>query len=467
MGTGASVRCTSMTEEREDPPLEPSERLRGGMRGHARADDPADRPAADAGGPAPLEGPTRAPPGGGAAAGARDSLPLLLVSPLCSLRPISVASPREIASWFADRVSVRLPQEAQERLDRWEASLRDPGEGAPDVAGWGPARTPADRAGLIAFLRERVAIAQQFTFNALWREPQGGRMYPFLIPSYSGPITISRRQYDKVTGPGQRLLLSAIKRDVRALFEPPPGWALLELDFRSCHPAIGLALSKDEQLRADIRADIHQVVGDAFAARLADPVARRRFGKYVNNAMLFGLTPEGLRDYAQRALQPPPSRAQTTAAWEAWWRRYPELWRFRAQVEECVLSARGVGLAITVVAPSGRTSRFSRAEVIGAPKAGRRGTRDAAAVTRSVFSACFRAVEADLLDHTIRLFRVRGGPGRIVLPLYDGMIVAAPERDVRRVEQELEAAARGAALELGLAELLPSVIRPPGGDQRR
>lgn len=71
-------------------------------------------------------------------------------------------------------------------------------------------------------------------------------------------------------------------------------------------------------------------------------------------------------------------------------------------------------------------------------------------VWRSVFSACFRAVEADWLDDTLRRFHVASGGGRPVLPLYDGLTVAAPLGVSEGVGPALVEAAAGAASGLGL-----------------
>lgn len=408
--------------------------------------------------------PTRAPPGGGAGAGAGScfSLHLSSPSPLSTLRAVSSPTPEEVRGWFAERVEVTLPSEAAPLLADWGAELRLGGE--QDVGGWGPGRDPSERLNLVAFLEEKLKLGGTFTFNALWRERQGGRMYPFWIPKYSGSLTISQRKYEEAGNRGPRHLLSAIRRDVRALLQPPPGWVLLEVDFRSCHPAIGLAVSGDPQLQRDLAGDIHQLIGDMLAARLDEPAARREFGKFVNNAMLFGLTPVGLGERARRALSPPPAHDLVVRVWNAWWDRYPQLRAFRDQLNESVRFANSLKEALEVIAPSGRVSRFSPAELGGRVTKGRGKGPGVDAVARSVFSACFRAIEADLLDQTIRSFRAGSKSGRLVLPLYDGLIAAAPQDNVVLVEYELKAAARSASDALGLEGLIANVKRlTPGG----
>ena len=78
---------------------------------------------------------------------------------------------------------------------------------------------------------------------------------------------------------------------------------------------------------------------------------------------------------------------------------------------------------------------------------------------RSVFSACFRAVEGDLLDVTFRRFNVDGAGGQLVLPLYDGALVSAPLGAEQDVAGAAEEAAVGAAKELGISMMTATVRR--------
>ena len=345
-----------------------------------------------------------------------------------------------------------LPAEAVELLDQWERELAEGKSSTLPV--WrpeGPGRTPDEALPLIAWLREHAVEEQPFTFNALHRERQGGRMYPFYIEGYSGPVTISRNKYTAAKARGSRLLLSAIRRDVRAMLQVPDGWSLIEFDFRSCHAAIGVALSGDEQLAADVDDDVHRVIGDRTLKGVDDAARRRAFGKHVNNAMLFGLSPRGLAALTHEHLGRDPKDGTGERAWSAWWSRYPQLAVFRDEVKALVSEAQASGSAIEIEAPSGRTSKFSAAEVRGRSFKGR--DRDTDAVWRTVFSACFRAVEGDLLDATLRRFHVDGSGGQPVSPLYDGMLAAAPTGSEEAVRVALEDAGGRAGRDLGLHEL--------------
>ena len=362
-----------------------------------------------------------------------------------------LTSPEEVRSWFVDRAPMVLPPHAVPLLDAWGRQLR--GEEPPSIVGWkpvGPGRSPVDAAPLIAWLRTHAESCEPFTFNALYREPQGGRMYPFAIDGYDGPLTISRRQYEAAGKRKARRLLSAIRRDVRALLRAPVGWSLLELDFKSCHAAIGVALSGDEQLANDVHADAHQVVGDAIVPQLGDAAARRHAGKALNNRMLFGGASTAVRELAVEVFGSDSAIADAERVWTWWWSRYPRLAAFRDELREQVIDAQNAGDGLTIEAPSGRLSKFTPGEVAGRVVKGKQAARGPGGVWRSIMSACFRAVEGDLLDATLRHFHDSKVGGQLVLPLYDGGLFACTWGSEGAVADALRDAGERAAKGLGL-----------------
>lgn len=386
-----------------------------------------------------------------------DPVEIVLCSPPRPLRVVPTTADAEVCRWYEDRVPLVAPPSVLPLLDQWALALE--GKAPRSFPGWrpeGPGRTPDDAVPLIALLRDHAGRGEPFTFNSLYREKQGGRSYPFVIPEYKGPLTITGRQYGKA-GHG-RSLLSAIRRDVRALLEAPDGWSLLELDFRTCHAAIGLALSGDEQLARDLDSDFHQVVGDLFV-RLPTKAEQRDAGKRINNAMFFGLTPVGLATLATELLGRPPADGTGVAVWTAWWSRYPKLEAFRKFAQDQVTTAQIYGKPLVIVAPSARISRFAPSEVAGRLAKGSRLAPGRDHVWRSVFSACFRAVEGDLLDATLRRFNAKSGGGRLVLPIYDGALVAAPSGAEDALRKALLDAAEQAVVDVGLPNLQPIVKR--------
>jgi len=351
-----------------------------------------------------------------------------------------------------------LGPEALPLLEQWQADLQ-PGA-VPLIQGWrpdGPGRDLADAGPLIDWLKWHALVGSPFTFNALRQERQGGRRYPFFIPGYEGRLPISRRKYEAAGKAGPRHLLSAIRRDVRGLLQVPPGWTLLEVDFKSCHPAIGVALSGCEALARDVELGIHQRTGDwiwSFAPWRPPAENRRQLGKRINNMALFGATPHGIRRELTDHLGVDPGHAAAAEVWEAWWHRYPGLLAFAQGVLQLVQQAQAERLALEIVAPSGRRSRFSKAEVLGrVAKGSRRAAPGPDGVWRTVFSACFRAVEGDLLDRTLTHFHEgqEEHGGRPILPLYDGLLAAAPTGREQEVWEALKAAAARAAAEVGVA----------------
>jgi len=353
-------------------------------------------------------------------------------------------------------VPLLLGPEALPVLGSWAQELR--GEAPPSSPGWkpeGPGRSPAEAAPLIEFLRTCATSGEPFTFNALHKERQGGRNYPFFVPGYTGHVTISQNRYERAGKSGPRHLLAAMRRDVRAMLQAPAGWTLVEGDFASCHGAIGYALSGDVQLGADLALDFHQVTGDRLATEAVAAEKRRSLGKGVNISLLFGATPHRIREMVRTFLGELPNRAWAEGAWEQWWARYPQLAAFRDHVQALVRQAQAQNRALEVEAPSGRVSRFSASEVRGLVRKGSKKAPGPSGTWRSIFSASFRAVEGDLMSRTLLHFHEGWGlhRGRPVLPIYDGLLVAAPEDCEELVWRGLKAAGGQAAQELGMPAL--------------
>lgn len=335
-------------------------------------------------------------------------------------------------------------------LAEWESKIRGADGVSSEPEADRPWLAPAEARSLIGLLRDSAERGTQFTFNAVHLERQGGRLHPFQIPGYTGPLTIWRRTYGEAE---TRLLLSGIRKDVRHLLQGPHGWTLLELDYKSCHAAIGHALSGDPTLGADLDADIHQVVGNYLVSSTElDSAARKAFGKRVNNAMLFGAGPATLERFTREGLGREPKAGAAEAVWRAWWGRYPRLAAFRDEVQRSVQTAQLNGVGLEIVPPSGRLSKFTAGEVQGRVSKGRRAP-GLDGMWRTVMSACFRAVEADLLNGVLRRLHALGGLVRVALPLYDGLIAGAPIGSEDAAQTALLKAAEEAVAEIGIPKL--------------
>jgi len=366
------------------------------------------------------------------------------------------ASPAEVTSWWEDRVLLVLPPAGLGLLDAWHRDLlRGRSEAIP---GWrleGPGRTPSEASPLIGWLRGHCEARKPFTFNALWKERQGGRSYPYFLPGYAGSLTISQREYTKRSRTPKHLL-SAIRRDVRGLLAVPKPWSLLSADFKSCHGYIAFSLSEDERLGADLAQDFHGVTGDWLLTEATPPAVRRHVGKVLNNAMLFGLGRDSVQELLSPLLPGEVPFAWGLAAWDAWWRRYRKLAALRDGLKREVAWAQARELPYSFETPSGRTCHFSSAEVQGRGARGRGAAQPGlAGAWRPIFSALFRAVEGDLLDQTLRYFHaLREAHGsRLVLPLYDGLFVAAPQGGEVRSARAITLCGEQAATDLGLLGL--------------
>ena len=124
--------------------------------------------------------------------------------------------------------------------------------------------------------------------------------------------------------------------------------------------------------------------------------------------------------------------------------------------EVTVIKGRVEGLPMELEGPSGRVSRFSKAEVAGRVSKGHQKPKGPDPVWPSIFSAMFRAVEGDLMDGLLARFhshRLEHG-GQLVLPIYDGLLVAAPVGREEIVWAHLERAGAAAAEELGVPTTL-------------
>jgi hypothetical protein len=235
----------------------------------------------------------------------------------------------------------------------------------------------------------------------------------------------------------------------------PEGWELVPVDFTSCHGYIAFALSADQRLAGDLQAGFHQVTGDwALPGEVPKP-ERRRFGKLMNNAMLFGLTHIGLRRDIGESLGFDPGEAASQKMWEMWWARYPQLSDFRDKVKAYVSVSQVRKEGLTVVSPSGRESAFPPGEILGAVAKKGMAAPGPEGVWRTVFSAAFRAVEGDLLNQLMRHFHEIKDyhHSRLVLPVYDGILTAAPEGEADRTWRALQVCGLQAAKDLGLAGL--------------
>lgn len=327
---------------------------------------------------------------------------------------------------------------------------------------------PAPQHGELAawFARSGLQMGP-LAITAMVRERCGGRRYCFHIPGRAGARVWSERAFRATFRNVDRVLLPAIPRRLRPGLCAPPGHRYLSVDIDRCFPTLLAIVARDEVLLGDIRdGDLHQRAGDAMAAHL--PLhQRRQLGKLFNNAVVGLIGERGWhRELRARGLRL--TAAQAASMHAGWWGRYHQARRLRDAWTTLHHEAaeRGVPLAITY--PDGRIYRFDvatlRDDARGAPRGrGSAPERIEAAVRRS-FSAIWRGVEGAVLDCALaRLYGLRERGLRLVLPLYDGLLLQVPSGADERWLRLVRGVVRQALDEVGIPATVSATIGPAWG----
>ncbi len=352
---------------------------------------------------------------------------------LSHLRPSLVLSPpallprrtaAEVSAWFADDFHAPLC------LDHRVL--------AAEVGRW----TASHACRLLSSAPTRIPV------SLVVREREGGRRYSFFVPDYRGPRLVSQRAYRTVTASSPRLLLSAIPRAVRAAFPAPPGTVYLLTDIERCFPVLLATVARDPELLGAARADLHQQAGDTMAPHLPPP-NRRRVGKLFNNSVVGLISATGW--YRELQAAGVASTAEEAGRMHAaWWARFASSRRFRDAWVQLHRGAAARNLPLRIVYPDGRSCSFDAATVRGRARRPRWAAiadpaHRLAAATRTTFSAIWRGVEGVVLDEAMhRLYPLRARGLRLVVPMYDGLLLQVPEGKAhdlaRRVHREFQAA---------------------------
>lgn len=350
--------------------------------------------------------------------------------------PLNRASLSEVEAWFhpsflaslqPDRIALR------ELIDAWcgEAAA---GGLAPTAATW------------LAHLPAVVPI------SLVRREREGGRRYAYHLPRYRGPIVVSERQFRRLRGP--RVLLPAIPRRVRRAFVAPRGHRYVSVDIDRCFLVLLATVANDDNLMAAASRDLHQEAGDVMAPSLA-PLDRRRVGKLFNNAVVGLVSPQGLH-LAMRRARMHTTIEEASAQHRRWWSQFSRARDMRDHWAAHHRRAAARSDSIRITYPDRRTYSFDAATVRGSAPRPRwahlrtRASRLDAAI-RTTFSALWRGVEGALLDRCLQLlFPLRSRGIRLVLPIYDGLLLQVPTRDAEPLADAAHNAVMHALADLGV-----------------
>ena len=298
--------------------------------------------------------------------------------------------------------------------------------------------------------------------NLVWRETHGGRKYPTYLPGYTGPVVVSEARWRSARRPGG-LLLSAISRSKREGFRAPPGKVFLDVDIDQCFPSILAALSGDEDLARACHGDLHQVSGDLLVPGM-DPSERRSIGKLFNLSAVGGITAPGwsyhLKDRGVEV-----SLDEASLMLETWWGRFPAARDLRDSWGAMHRETARRGSSLRVKLPGFRGFTFGAGAVRGGAKKGyvvKEGTPDSrlSAAVRTTLSSVFRGMEGLLLDRSLQLiYPLRREGVRLVLPMYDGVLLQVPEDRAETLSREVRAAFAQSLREVGVPALVSSTIR--------
>ncbi len=313
------------------------------------------------------------------------------------------ASAEQVEAVYGRRATLRVdPAVLEDRLVAWTAT-------------GGARRDP-----IVDALQR--GVTQGLKYDAVYREHHGGRRYAYAVPGHRGPVVLSHHAWKRLPRP--RAVLQSTPGALRPAVLPPVGHLFLDVDLRGAFPAIAAAVARDPAMQADVDDDIHRRVGEALVPRALHP---RAVGKALNNSLISGMTPFGVRRDLG-AVGVPLMLSQAQALHAAWWARYPGFAVWVAGVEHLLRGQACANQGVHFAEPTGRTYSYGRAEVRGWDRD--RDGLDPVAGARSILSSLWRAAEGAILDRALVLLHERRDETHrlnLAIPMYDGALFVVPE----------------------------------------
>ncbi len=251
-----------------------------------------------------------------------------------------------------------------------------------------------------------------------------GRTYPQKVSPLDGRIHASYRQIGAATG---RMScadpnLQQVPHDtaIRSCFIAPPGSRWVIADYSQIELRVMAQLSQDARMLEAYRngEDLHRLTASLVTGTPLEEVTKeqRQAAKAVNFGLVYGMGPQGLKDYAKNTYGAILSLKEAKAFKEAFFQAYPGIaaWHDRMRGERETRTQ------------AGRLRKWPEAR----PK------------VTEVFNAPVQGTAADILKLALAGLLPRLEPigGRIVAVVHDEVIVEVPEALAEEAAQAVQEA---------------------------
>ena len=212
--------------------------------------------------------------------------------------------------------------------------------------------------------------------------------------------------------------LQQVPRDLRACIKPREGCVLVKADFSQIELRIAAAVAKDQRMLQAFRErkDLHSLTASLILSKSLKQVSKeeRQMAKALNFGLLYGMGPEGLKNYAESkyGVSLPLERAQEY--WEKFFLAYPGLAKWHRVTGRALREAKSRGEGGVVVETLAGRKRWvvDRRQALNTPVQG-----TGADGLKSAAATLYRRL----------LERGLWGEVRIVLLVHDEVVLEAPE----------------------------------------
>lgn len=336
------------------------------------------------------------------------------------LPDINPASPRQVAAWLYNDLKLPVIKNGKQHPSTDEATIKTLALDYPDARLILDARRP------------RKKISTYFKpINRMTRQSFDGRLHP--------DMRTTSVETGRLAG-----FFHTTPRDtsVRPVYTAPPGMILIQADYKQIEARIcaWMAAGRPEEWDMAPTSMLamfyggHDVYVD-FAARAlrkseseVTKDERQMLGKVPVLAQLYGISPQGLREYAWKAFDIVWTPAQAESLWHLFRRRYPEFPAWH-RVSEAKLLNRG-----WVRTPIGRLRRLPSATS---------GQKDA---IRAGINAEPQSLASDITQQALILLDEMGA--RVVGDIHDALLIEVRRDRARQAVEMIRQTMRQAPFEL-------------------